>query len=383
MSITLTTPVAQRAVPRVVGRVVAMSGTSPRLRDTLDRLPAYVAGKPPADRADLTPYKLSSNENPYPPLPGVIEEIAAAASSTNRYPDPAATALVAALAERHDVPPGHIALGTGSVGLLQQIVQITAGPGDEVLFAWRSFEAYPIMTIISGATPVQVPLRDDESHDLDAIADAITERTRSIFVCTPNNPTGTVVAQADLDRFLEWVPDDVLVVVDEAYVEFVRDGSAVGGLDTYRDRPNVAVLRTFSKAYGLAGLRVGFAIAHPPVAKGLRQTAVPFGVSTIAQAAAIASLRAESALLERVDALVAERDRVEATMAAQGWVLPASQANFVWLRLGDRHDEFVSACEAVSLAVRPYGREGVRITIGETEANDRFLSVAERFAPTS
>lgn len=360
-----------------------MSGTSPRLRDALDRLPAYVAGRPPAGRADLTPYKLSSNENPYPPLPGVVEEITAAAAATNRYPDPAATALVEALAQRYDVPADHLALGTGSVGLLQQIVQIAAGPGDEVLFAWRSFEAYPIMTIISGATPVQVPLRDDESHDLDAMAEAITERTRVVFVCTPNNPTGTVVTQADLDRFLARVPDDVLVVVDEAYVEFVRDPGAVRGLETYRDRPNVAVLRTFSKAYGLAGLRVGFAVANPSVAKGLRQTAVPFGVSTIAQAAAIASLRAEDALLERVEAIVAERTRVQSTMATQGWVLPASEANFVWVRLGDRHDEFVAACEDVNLAVRPYGREGVRITIGETEANDRFLDVVARFAPAS
>jgi histidinol-phosphate aminotransferase len=357
-----------------------MAGT-PRLRETLDRLPAYVAGKRPAGRADLTPYKLSSNENPYPPLPGVLEEIAAAAAAVNRYPDPSSRALVDALAQRYGVPPEHLAVGTGSVGLLQQLVQITSGPGDEVLFAWRSFEAYPIMTIIAGATPVQVPLRGDESHDLDAMADAITERTRLAFVCTPNNPTGTAVRQADLDRFLARVPDDVLVVVDEAYVEFVRDDAAVRGLDTYRERPNVAVLRTFSKAYGLAGLRVGAAIAHPPVAHALRQTAVPFGVSTIAAAAAVASLRAEPALLERVDALVAERTRVESALAAQGWTLPPSQANFVWLRLGDRHDEFVAACDTVNLAVRPYGREGVRVTIGETEANDRFLAVASEFAP--
>ncbi|MBI1377984.1 MAG: histidinol-phosphate transaminase [Frankiales bacterium] len=358
-----------------------MPGTGPRLRDALDRLPAYVAGKPPAGRADLTPYKLSSNENPYPPLPGVLDEIARAASAANRYPDPASTGLVAALAERHGVPEDHIALGTGSVGLLQQLVQVTSGPGDEVLYAWRSFEAYPIMTIIGGATPVQVPLRPDETHDLDAMADAVTERTRLVLVCTPNNPTGTAVRQADLDRFLDRVPSDVLVVVDEAYVEFVRDDAAVRGLDTYRDRPNVAVLRTFSKAYGLAGLRVGFAVAHPPVATGLRQTAVPFGVSTVAQAAAVASLRAEAALLERVEALVAERTRVQDELAAQGWALPPSQANFVWLRLGERHDDFVAACDAVNLSVRAYGREGVRVTIGEREANDRFLSVAGGFVP--
>jgi len=357
-----------------------MTGSSPRLRQTLDRLPAYVAGRPPTGTAGLTPYKLSSNENPYAPLPGVLEAISAAAAGMNRYPDPASTALVDALATRHGVPRDHLALGTGSVGLLQQVVQISAGPGDEVLYAWRSFEAYPIMTIIGGATPVQVPLRADESHDLDAMADAVTDRTRLIFVCTPNNPTGTVVRQDDLDRFLDRVPDDVLVIVDEAYVEFVRDPDAVRGLDTYRDRPNVAVLRTFSKAYGLAGLRVGFAIAHPRVAQALRQTQVPFGVSTIASAAAIASLAAEDALLDRVEALVGERTRVEAALADQGWRLPASQANFVWLRLGDRIGELVAACEAVNLAVRPYGDDGVRVTIGEREANDRFLVVSAGFA---
>jgi len=357
-----------------------MTGSTPRLRETLDRLPAYVAGRPPTGAAGLTPFKLSSNENPYAPLPGVLEAIATAAAGMNRYPDPASTALVDALAERHGVPRDHLALGTGSVGLLQQVVQISAGPGDEVLYAWRSFEAYPIMTIIGGATPVQVPLRADETHDLDAMADAVTDRTRLIFVCTPNNPTGTVVRQDDLERFLERVPDDVLVIVDEAYVEFVRDPDAVRGLDTYRDRPNVAVLRTFSKAYGLAGLRVGFAIAHPRVAQALRQTQVPFGVSTIASAAAIVSLAAEDALLDRVEALVGERTRVEAALADQGWRLPASQANFVWLRLGDRIGELVAACEAVNLAVRPYGDDGVRVTIGEREANDRFLVVSAGFA---
>ena len=358
-----------------------MPGTGPRLRDALDRLPAYVAGRPASGHSELTPYKLSSNENPYPPLPGVLEAIASGAGVTNRYPDPASAALVDELAARHGVPREHLALGTGSVGLLQQVVQISSGPGDEVVFAWRSFEAYPIMTIIGGATPVQVPLRADETHDLDAMADAITERTRLILVCTPNNPTGTVVAQADLDRFLARVPDDVLVIVDEAYVEFVRDPAAVRGIETYRDRPNVAVLRTFSKAYGLAGLRVGFAIAHPPVAHALRQTAVPFGVSTVAQTAAIASLRAEAALLERVDALVAERSRVEAALAEQGWELPASQANFVWLRLGERTAEFAAQCQAAGVVVRPFDGEGARVTIGEVEANDLFLTVAKGFVP--
>jgi histidinol-phosphate aminotransferase len=360
-----------------------MGDQTPRLRSMLGRLPAYAAGRPPSGHPELTPYKLSSNENHHDPLPGVLEAMSAAAQEMNRYPDPASTALVAALAERHGVPVDHLALGTGSVGLLQQVVQITADAGDEVLYAWRSFEAYPIMTTIAGAVPVQVPLAPGQTHDLDAMADAITERTRCIFVCTPNNPTGTVVHQADLDRFLDRVPDDVLVVVDEAYVEFVRDPHAVRGIDTYRERENVAVLRTFSKAYGLAGLRVGFAIAHPRVALGLRQTAVPFGVSSVAQAAALASLRAEDALLERVDAIVAERDRVEAALAAQGYDLPRSQANFVWLPLGERIPAFVEACEAVNLSVRRYADDGVRVTIGEPEANDRFLSLSAAFAPSA
>jgi histidinol-phosphate aminotransferase len=354
--------------------------TGPRLREALDRLPSYVAGKPPSDIGGPSPHKLSSNENPFPPLPSVLEAVAVASASANRYPDPMSLGLVDALAERYGVAPDQLALGTGSVGLLQQVVQITSGPGDEVLFAWRSFEAYPIMTVIAGASPVQVPLRPDETHDLEAMADAITDRTRVILVCTPNNPTGTVVRQADLDRFLERVPDDVLVVIDEAYVEFVRDTAAVRGLDTCRERENVAVLRTFSKAYGLAGLRVGAAVAHPRVARALRQVQVPFGVSNVAQAAALASLAAEPELLERVDSIVAERDRVEATLAMQGWGVPPSQANFVWLRVGGRTGELVSACDAVNLAVRPYGDEGVRVTIGEPEANDRFLEVTRALA---
>jgi histidinol-phosphate aminotransferase len=356
--------------------------TAPRLRDMLGLLPAYAAGRPPTGAAHLTPYKLSSNENHHDPLPGVLGAIAEAALGMNRYPDPASTRLVAELADRHGVPEDHLALGTGSVGLLQQIVQISADAGDEVLYAWRSFEAYPIMTTIAGAVPVQVPLAPGATHDLDAMADAVTDRTRCIFVCTPNNPTGTVVKQADLDRFLDRVPSDVLVVVDEAYVEFVRDPDAVRGIDTYRERENVAVLRTFSKASGLAGLRVGFAIAHPRVALGLRQTAVPFGVSTLAQAAAIASLHAEVALLERVEAIVAERARVEAALADQGFDLPPSQANFVWLPLGSRIAELVDACEQVNLSVRRYADDGVRVTIGEREANDRFLGVSAAFAPT-
>ncbi|NUV38725.1 histidinol-phosphate transaminase, partial [Streptomyces sp. KAI-27] len=221
---------------------------------------------------------------------------------------------------------------------------------------------YPIITQISGAKSVQVPLTSGEVHDLDAMAEAITDRTRLIFVCNPNNPTGTVVRRAELERFLDQVPSNVLVVLDEAYREFIRDVEVPDGVELYRDRPNVAVLRTFSKAYGLAGLRVGFAIAHEPVAAALRKTAVPFGVSQLAQDAAVASLRAEDELLGRVGALVGERARVVAALQKQGWTVPETHANFVWLRLGERTVEFARSCERAGVVVRPFAGEGVRVT---------------------
>ncbi|MFE7566491.1 histidinol-phosphate transaminase [Streptomyces sp. NPDC057539] len=360
-----------------------MSETSPKLRAELDGIPTYKPGKPAAAGGPVA-YKLSSNENPYPPLPGVMEQAISAAGVFNRYPDMACTGLMNELADRFGVPVSHLATGTGSVGVAQQLLQATAGAGDEVIYAWRSFEAYPIITQISGATSIKVPLTAGEVHDLDAMAEAITDKTRLIFVCNPNNPTGTVVRRAELERFLDRVPGDVLVVLDEAYREFIRaaeggDGAVPDGIDIYRDRPNVAVLRTFSKAYGLAGLRVGFAVAHEPVAAALRKTAVPFGVSQIAQEAAIASLRAEDELLGRVGSLVAERERVYRGLVGQGWTVPETQANFVWLRLGARTLDFAAACEAAGVVVRPFAGEGVRVTIGENEANDLFLRTAEAF----
>ncbi|MEU4168111.1 histidinol-phosphate transaminase [Streptomyces sp. NPDC026665] len=355
-----------------------MSDTNPKLRAELAGIPTYKPGKPAAAGGAVA-YKLSSNENPYPPLPGVVESLTAAAGSFNRYPDMACTGLMNELADRFGVPVSHLATGTGSVGVAQQLLQSTSGPGDEVIYAWRSFEAYPIITQISGATSVRVPLTPGEVHDLDAMADAITDRTRLIFVCNPNNPTGTVVRRAELERFLDRVPSDVLVVLDEAYREFIRDVEVPDGVEIYRDRPNVCVLRTFSKAYGLAGLRVGFAIAHEPVAAALRKTAVPFGVSQLAQDAAVASLRAEDELIGRVGSLVSERTRVVDALRGQGWTVPETQANFVWLRLGERTLDFAAHCEQAGVVVRPFAGEGVRVTIGETEANDIFLKATESF----
>ncbi|MGB6022786.1 MAG: histidinol-phosphate transaminase, partial [Ornithinimicrobium sp.] len=257
-----------------------------RLRTTLSAVPAYRPGKPAAPTQGRTAYKISSNENPYPPLPSVLEAVAKAAESMNRYPDMAVTELTREIAERFEVPIEHIATGTGSVGVLTQLVTITCDPGDEVVYAWRSFEAYPIIMALAGATSVQVPLDADARHDLSAMADAISARTRLVLVCTPNNPTGPAVREDELREFLDEVPTETLVVIDEAYLEFNTTDESPDALALYREYPNVAVLRTFSKAYGLAGLRVGYAVAPEEVATALRKAATPFGVSDIAQQAA-------------------------------------------------------------------------------------------------
>ena len=354
-----------------------MADASPRFRRILDHFPAYQPGRTPASAAGKS-HKLSSNECPYGPLPSVVAAIAEEAQSVNRYPDNAAHALTEAIAERFAVPARHVAVGCGSVGVTQQLLEAVGEPGAEVLYAWRSFEAYPILADLAGVTSVRVPLRD-ETHDLAAMADAITPRTRLIFLCNPNNPTGTVVHTPEIDAFLERVPGDCLVVFDEAYREYVRDDGVPDGIGLYRYRPNVAVLRTFSKAYGLAGLRVGFMIADEPVAQAARKTMLPFCVNSIAQAAAIASLAAEEELLQRVELTVKERTRVREALIAEGWEVPPTEANFVWLRLGERTQAFAAACQAAGIAVRPFGTEGARVTIGDLESNDAFLDVAGAF----
>lgn len=357
------------------------SALSPRLRAALDAVPAYVPGKPAAAPPGITAYKLSSNENPYPPLDSVRVVLDKALDTINRYPDMANVDLIAAIAAFVGVAPANIAVGTGSVGILGQIIQATCDAGDEVVFAWRSFEAYPIVAALAGAVSVPVPVDAAQRHQLSAMAAAVTERTRVIIVCSPNNPTGTVVRRAELDAFLAAVPRDVLVVLDEAYLEFVRDADAPDAVEVWRANPNVMVLRTFSKAYGLAGLRVGYAVAHEAVAAALRKCAVPFGVNSLAQAAAIASLEARDELMARCDALVSERERVVAGLADQGWTLCDSQANFVWFPLGEDSAAFSAACQDAGLMVRQYGTDGVRVTIGEVEANTRFLDVAKAFGP--
>lgn len=347
---------------------------SAHIRPDLDAIPAYIAG-----RSLPGVVKLASNETTLPPLPSVAKAIAEAAEQANRYPDIHVTELRAAIAEFHEVGIENVAVGCGSVALCQEIVQITCGePTDEVVFAWRSFEAYPIVTQVAGARAVQVPLDAEFAHDLDALAAAVTPNTRVVFVCNPNNPTGTAHRRADIERFLDAVPDTVLVVLDEAYYEYLRfpADEHPNGVELGRGRPNVLVLRTFSKAYGLAGLRVGYGIGDPAVITALMKVRVPFSVNRIAQAAAIASLEARHELLERTDAVVAERDRMRDALEAAGYRVAESQANFLWLPLGARSAEYGEASAAAGVLVRPYGTDGVRITAGDPHENDLYLRFA-------
>jgi len=349
------------------------------LRRALADLPPYVPGARAAVGAAA--YKLSSNENPFPPLPSVVAAIVDGAADANRYPDMFATELTEAIAHRLGVVPESVVAGTGSVAVLGHVLTAVCEAGDEVVLPWRSFEAYPIAVTLAHAQQVRVPVRADGRLDLPAMAAAVTDRTRVVLVCTPNNPTGPSVRDDELRAFLAAVPRDVLVVLDEAYVEFVRDPLAPDALALFAEHPNVVLLRTFSKAYGLAGLRVGYAVARPRLAVAIRAASTPFGVSHVAQLAALASLRAEPELLTRVEAVVNERARMLAALHAQGWDVPDSQANFVWLPLGERATSFAERCAHAGVLVRPFAGDGVRVSVGEREATDIFLRVAAEHAP--
>lgn len=348
-----------------------------RIRPEIAALPAYKQGR----QAGADAFKLSSNENPFDPLPGVVQAVQAA-HGFNRYPDATAARLRARLAERFGTTDDHVHVAAGSVSILFQLAQATSGAGDEILFSWRSFEAYPSLTTVAGSTAVTVPNDADGRHDLEAMADAVTDRTRMIIVCTPNNPTGPVVTQAGFDAFLARVPADVLIVLDEAYAEFVTDPDAVDGARVLAaGHPNVVVLRTFSKAYGLAGLRVGYAVGDPRVLAAARSAGIPLSVTAAAEEAALASLDAEDELRERVAELAARRDELAARLRETGWDVPEAQGNFVWLPAGDRALEVAEAFEAAGLIVRPFAGDGVRISIGEAESLGHIVRVAASVAP--
>jgi histidinol-phosphate aminotransferase len=347
------------------------AGTGVRVRAALAAMPSYVPGRKAPGAVPL-----ASNESPYGLLPGVAEVLAALAPATSRYPDLAAVDLRAALAERHDVEPEGIAVGAGSVEVLGQVVSAVVEAGDDVVFAWRSFEAYPIATAVAGGRAVRVPLSSGHVHDLEAMAAALTPATRLVLVCNANNPTSTAVGATSLRRFVDSVPTDVLVVVDEAYREYADPAAVPDALELFGDRPNVLVLRTFSKAYALAGLRVGYCVGSPDVVRAVRTCQVPFSVSALAQAAAVAALGQQREVARRAALTVAERDRVAAALRVAGFDVPTSQANFVWLPLGERSTAFAEHCAARGVLVRPFPGDGVRVTTGLPEENDALLAAA-------
>lgn len=347
-----------------------------RLRESVLALPPYVPGARPQG---AMVEKLSSNENPFPPLPGVLTAVTDAAADFNRYPDMAATELIAALAELNGVEPDQIVVGNGSTAVLETILKALCQEGDEVVHAWRSFEAYPIAVAVTGATSVPVPLTSEGRHDVDAMLAAVTDRTRAILLCTPNNPTGPVLTQAEVERVLAEAPSDVLVLLDEAYVEFVRDPAVVDAASLLPQHSRLVVLRTFSKAYGLAGLRVGYAVGRARLIGGFRAASTPFGVNALAQVAALESLRHREELLERVEQLVQERERLVAALRGQGWDIPDAQGNFVWFGVGDRAGVLARAFAEAGVIVRPFAGEGVRVTVGDSEANDVVVDVAGEF----
>ncbi|GAA3054096.1 histidinol-phosphate transaminase [Pseudonocardia yunnanensis] len=347
----------------------------PLIRPDLDTLPAYVPG-----RAIAGAIKLASNEVSLPPTAPVLAAIAEAAMAGNRYPDLAVTGLTARLSEHLGVDTERIAVGCGSVSLCQQLVQATClEPSDEVVFAWRSFESYPIVAHIGGATMRKVPLDADFRHDIDGMIAAVTPKTRLVLVCSPNNPTGTVVTRAEMERLLTAVGPDVLVALDEAYFEYVNDPAAVDGMALLDAYPNLVVLRTFSKAYRLAALRVGYSVSTPQVAAALRKVCSPFSVSSVAQAGAIAALDNADELLAACTEVQSERLRVRDVLLQAGYTVPPTQANFVWLPLGERTPPFDAHCLDNKVIVRPFASDGVRVTVAAPEENDAFLAAAQSF----
>lgn len=345
-------------------------------------LPRYVPGARGAAGAQ-PPIKLSSNENPLPPLPSVAEAIARAGNSANRYPDMFAVELTERIADAVGIAPDRVVVGGGSVAVLAHILQAYAGLGDEVVYAWRSFEAYPILTRALGATPVEVAVDADARHQLAAMASAVTDRTRVVIVCSPNNPTGPAVGAEEFARFMEAVPSRVLVVLDEAYLEFVTDPSAVRGADVLGRWDNLVVVRTFSKAYGLAGLRVGHALGDADVLAPVRACVTPFSVSSVAQVAALASLDAEQELLARVAGIVAERERVLVALRDARWAIPQAQGNFMWLPAGEAAAGIASHLDAHQprILARPFPGDGVRISIGTPGENDALVAALALVAP--
>jgi histidinol-phosphate aminotransferase len=359
---------------------------TPQARPAVQSLPAYRPGKGAAqaekEHGITNAIKLASNENPEPPLDAIVEAVTNTARGAHRYADHRATALRERLASWLGVDVSGVTVGAGSVGLLQQLFLTFVDAGDEVVYPWRSFEVYPVYTKLMGGREVTTPLDAHHAFDLDALAQAITPTTRMVLLATPNNPTGTALRVADLQQLLAGISPSTVVVIDEAYREFIDPSFGDPVTELVPHHPNVVVTRTFSKAHGLAGLRVGYAIGHPDVIASIDKTLFPFAVNGLAQAAAIAAIDNMDQIDERVGRILGERRRVVATLQAAGWTMPDAQANFVYLPLGADTDTVYLEMEKRGVVTRPFSNEGIRITIGSSDENDRFLrTIAEVAAP--
>lgn len=353
-----------------VGRVTPATQPPVRIRPEILQTVAYQQGK----QAPADAFKLSSNENPYPTHPAVMAAIAS--TSPNRYPDALATELRSRLAERYGVDVDEVHVGAGSVSILAQLVSAVAGAGDEVIFSWRSFEAYPGLVTVAGAASVMVPNRADAGHDIDAMIAAVTPRTRAIIICSPNNPTGTIVTRAEFEHLMASVPSDVLVMLDEAYIEFTRDEDAVRGPAYLAKHPNLVVLRTFSKAYGLAGVRIGYALGNSAILAAARTTAIPLSVTEAAQRGAAAALDNEADIMEMVDAIVEQRDSVWRSLRELGLEVPRPHGNFVWFAAPGHAAAVAEVFLDHGIVARALGDDGVRVTIGEAESVDKLLKAS-------
>ncbi len=359
-----------------------------RPRPAVDLMPAYRPGKgaaqAEAEHGITNAIKLASNENPLPPVRSIVDAVAAAATGANRYADHRATAVRERLSGWLDVDVDSIAVGCGSVGLLQQIFLTYVDPGDEVVYPWRSFEVYPVYTQLMAGNAVTTPLNAAHAFDLDAVAAAITPRTKLVLLATPNNPTGTALSTTDVATLLDGISPATIVVIDEAYREFLDPSLGDPVVDLVPRYQNVIVTRTFSKAQGLAGIRVGYAIGHPEVITAIDKTLFPFAVNALAQAAAIAAIDAAGEIALRVGGILSERARVIAELSAAGWQLPDAQANFVYLPIGERTDEVYLGLERRGVVTRPFSGEGIRVTISTPDDNDRFLrTLADVIEPTT
>lgn len=349
-----------------------------KLNDTIAKIPLYPQASTYAFGGPLV--KMSSNESPFSPHPAVAETITAAGRDVNRYPDPSGAAFREKLAQTYDMAVEQIVLGNGSCEILLAGAQVLLQPGDELLYAWPSFSMYPHLAAMTGATAVEIPLTEDHKHDLPAMREAITERTKMILICNPNNPTGTFVDHDLVADFVNDIPDDVCVVIDEAYIEFVEGTERDGLLPLVIERDNVVITRTFAKIYGLAGLRVGYGFAPVEFKRAIDIVRQPFSVNLVAQAAATEALNHPDDVVERVMSTLAERQWIESELSELGLKTAVTQTNFSWIDLGGRdEDEIVDGLAKEGIIVRAgkaLGAEGfIRASYCDHDDNQRFISV--------